>query len=168
MFRASCVMAMSALYLSGPASAAIVSIPAAAFHVAAPSTQTLNAFPDLLKGKLQAAGMATLVAPIDFPVDGHTICRMTLVYEDKNGAENLKVRLLRKSAVSGVNADTAPIVMGQVSSVGSASVTSMTSTTSFAPNRIDELRSFYYLDTGFVNFNLNLIGVQLDVRSVCP
>ncbi len=168
MFRHSCIVAASALILSGAANAAIVSIPGAAFHVAAPSSQTLNAFPDLVNGKLQAAGMAVLVAPVDFPVNGQMICRMTLVYQDKNGTENLKVRLLRKSAVSGVNADSAAIVMGQVSSVGNAATTGKAATTVIAPRKIDELNSFYFLDTGFINFNLNLIGVQLDVRTTCP
>lgn len=34
--------------------------------------------------------------------------------------------------------------------------------------KIYEVNTFYYLETGFINFYRNLIGGQIDVRSTCP
>lgn len=169
MLRYILTFASSAVLMAGAASAAIVSIPGAAFKPSCPTCIPLGQFPDLQNGSLTANGLATLSAPVDFPVDGQKICRMTLVYEDKNGTENLTMRLLRKTAANGANPDAPPAVLAQVSSSGSvAASTRKASTTAISPRMINEAGGFYYVETSFINVNLNIIGVQLDVRGVCP
>jgi hypothetical protein len=148
--------------------AEIVSIPGAAFSVANPQVVTLNGFPTLVNGVLDVAGNAQLVAPDDFLKNGQLICKMTVVYVDSSN-EDLRVQLVKKSAVTGTNSTTPPALLAEVMSNGSVlDVTRRSSTKAITPRKINDRNGFYYLQTAFVNANLDIIGVMLDVRSSCP
>jgi hypothetical protein len=81
----------------------------------------------------------------------------------------MTVQLVKKPALTGGNADGAPVVLANVSSNGNAiGVTRSAATTAISPRKVNDKNGFYFLQTSFINTNLNIIGVMLDVRGTCP
>jgi hypothetical protein len=167
MIRTTVILAASSLVMASMASAEIVSIPAAAFSPNNPNS--LNEFGAVDEGVMKPSTMTILMAPVDFPKNGQKICKMTLVHADENGGEDMTIQLLRKTTAVGVESSASPpAVIGQVTSSGNATTIRKASTKSLSPRKIDDTSGFYFLQTTFVNTNLNFLGVQFDVRSTCP
>lgn len=109
-----------------------------------------------------------LFSPVIFPVDGQNVCSFSLVYQDANGAENMRASLKQKQFVVGQSAlDTPAFVMATVQSAGSANVVGRKITKAITHPKINSLRSFYYVELEG-NVNENVLGVQIDVRPTCP
>lgn len=109
-----------------------------------------------------------LFSPVVFPVDGQNVCSFSVVYQDKNGAENLAATLKRKRFSLGNDALVEPIVMASVQSAdGVSDAARRARTRDINQPKINAANSFYYVEING-NVNHNLLGVQIDVRPTCP
>jgi hypothetical protein len=150
------------------ARAEIISISGATFIQQCPCAQSGNV-PTLDRGVLKPTDFAKVYADVAFPTAGQEICSLSIVYQDINGAENMTARLFRKSFNLGGNAFNPPVAIATVSSAnGVVEQVRRTTTTAVNPRSIGKGNSFYYVEVTFPNINLNLIGVQIDYRPVCP
>ena len=167
MLRAVLTFAASTLVMASVGNAEIVSIPAAAFSPNNPGL--VEDFGAVDEGVFKPATEIRLIAPVDFPKNGQKICKMTLVHADENTAEDFTMQLLRKTAVVGAFANaTPPKVVAELTSSGDVDTIRKASTTNISPRTVNDKTGFYYLQTDFVNFDQNIVGVQFDVRSKCP
>ena len=108
-------------------------------------------------------------ASVPFPVNGQRVCRFSLVYHDINANEAIVATLNRKRFTIDGNAFKAPIVMATVSSeAGVPNTARKVSTRDISNPTINKSNSFYYVELFIETFNLNVLGVQIDVRNTCP
>ena len=105
---------------------------------------------------------------ISFPKDGQKVCKFSLVYHDINNTDPLVARLMKKKFKVGEDAFSAPVVMATVSSgPGVVDAARRASTTNVASRTIQKKNAFYYVEVDSQTIHLNIIGVQIDVRSTC-
>jgi len=104
-----------------------------------------------------------------FPVNGQNVCSFSLIYQDTNGGETLKASLKQKRFVVGGATFHVPVTMASVSTAAGTVSTIRKATTSAITNpTITAANSFYYVEIDQANVNLNVLGVQIDVRPTCP
>jgi hypothetical protein len=107
-------------------------------------------------------------APVVFPADRQYVCSFSLVYHDINQNDAITARLLRKRAIVGEDPFASPNTMAIVRSGAPISNTIRKATTNnIAGNRIQAASFFYYVEVDSPTVNLNILGVQLDVKSAC-
>jgi len=106
---------------------------------------------------------------VSFPVNGQNVCKFSLLYHDINANDSLTARLVRKSFTLGGDPFSTPVIMATVSSAGGVpnTVRRVTTTAINSPTIAKE-RSFYYVEIEAPTINLNVLGVQIDVRQTCP
>jgi hypothetical protein len=120
-------------------------------------------------GVLLPQDQARYYSSISFPVNGQRVCRFTLVYNDTNAADAITARLIRKAFVNGGNPLHFNIVMASVSSAaGVPNTVRLATTMAINSPVILKGNSFYYVEVLVPTVNLNLLGVQIDVRPTCP
>jgi hypothetical protein len=106
---------------------------------------------------------------IDFPINRQQVCRFTLLYHDVNAQDTLTARLVRKPFAVGGDPFSSPVIMAEVSSASEVSDTvRRATTTAITSPTITKGRAFYYVEVEAPTFNLNMLGVQIDVRPTCP
>jgi hypothetical protein len=160
------LIAVSSMLVCGSASADVVSLSAMGFVFHDPSGTTEGPTPD--NGTLSPVIGIDLYAGVNFPVNGNSICKLTLVYGDTNGTEGISATLFRKKIVIGGTVDAAPEQLAKVASSGTVTGMQAKSTTSVKVRPIDEVNYFYYVKVTAQNFNTPLVGVQIDNRATCP
>jgi hypothetical protein len=108
-------------------------------------------------------------APVVFPKNGQRVCSLSMVYHDINGTGSMTVQLKRRIFVINGNPFATPLVMASVQSAGGVFdiVRVATDNTVNFPV-INTSNAFYYVELRAPTNNLNLIGVQIDVRPSCP
>jgi hypothetical protein len=108
-------------------------------------------------------------APVMFPRSGQRVCSFSMIYHDINAADTMVVQLKKRVFVISGNPFATPLVMAGVRSAGGVpdSVRVATQNTIKHPV-IDTSDAFYYVELRAPSANLNLIGVQIDVRPNCP
>jgi hypothetical protein len=156
--------------LAPAAQADVLSMSAAGFVRQCPcGTGTSPA--DLTQGVIVPTSQAKFYANVDFPKNGQKICGLTMVYEDINGNNAMSAKLFRKAFAPGGNPFNPPTVIASVASAGGVPATVRT-VSNFAVNAakstIDETTGFYFVEVATPTINLNLLGVQVDYRAVCP
>ncbi|HEX9905415.1 MAG TPA: hypothetical protein VGA77_10665, partial [Propylenella sp.] len=93
----------------------------------------------------------------------------SLVYHDINNNDPLVAKLMKKKFKVGEDAFSAPVVMATVNSgPGVVDAARRASTTNIASRTIQKKNAFYYIEVFSETINLNIIGVQIDVRATCP
>lgn len=106
---------------------------------------------------------------IAFPVNGQQVCRFSLLYHDINAQDTLIARLVRKPVVVGGDPFLPPQIMAEVRSApGVPDAVRRATTTAITSPTITQGRAFYYVEVEAPTFNLNVLGVQIDVRPTCP
>jgi hypothetical protein len=164
-------LAGTAAALAPAAQADILSMSAAGFVRQCPPCGPGTTPADLNKGVIVPTSVLKLYASVDFPKNGQKICGLTMVYEDVNGNNAMSAKLLRKAAVPGGNPFSNPTVIASVASAGGVPATVRTvSNFAITPSNstINETTGFYFVEVSMPTINLNLLGVQIDYRPVCP
>jgi hypothetical protein len=164
-----CGLATFAAAIAFPAvaTAAILQIPAPALIRQCPcAVGSGSAIED--RGTLTAEGPSSFYAALPFSGAGQ-VCSMSMVYRDVNANEKVKASLLRKTFAVGATAFANPVTMATVqSAAGVNGAVRVATTTSIPSPAINTATGFYYVKVDFDNININLIGLQIDVRSSCP
>jgi hypothetical protein len=165
-FAAGLAAGLSALAPS-IAHAEIISLSAMGFAHHAVSTSTQDPNPN--NGTLSPVVGINLYHNVDFPVNGRRICKMTLVFGDTNGAENIVARLFRKRITIGGSVFQQPQAIATVSSAGSTDgLRKAMRAVQTSLQVIDEVNWFYYVEVTAPNFNTPLVGVQIEHKVACP
>lgn len=106
---------------------------------------------------------------IAFPVDGQQVCRFSLIYHDINGNDTLTARLVRKPFTIGGDPFSSPQIMATVRTAnGVPDTVRRATTTAITSPTVRKGNAFYYVEIAAPTINLNVLGVQLDVRPTCP
>jgi hypothetical protein len=107
-------------------------------------------------------------APVVFPVNGQRVCSFSLVYNDINAADTMVATLKRKVFNVGGSPFNLNTVMASVQSAAGTpdTVRRATDNTIFSPV-INTANSFYFVQIDVPTVNLNILGVQIDVRPSC-
>jgi hypothetical protein len=151
--------------------AELISIPAAAFIercVFAPCT--VDADDNLFEnGVLKTTNGSSFFAPVTFQKNGDRVCSFSLIYQDLNAADTMEATLYRKTFKIDKNADNDPIVMAAVTTAPGASPAARKATSLAITSPVVKIdTSFYHVEVFAPEFNLNFLGVQIDVRASCP
>jgi hypothetical protein len=166
------ILASAGMFVSASqVNAELIAIPAAAFIercTFAPCA--IDADDNVFdKGVLKTTNGSRFFAPVSFPKNGDRVCSFSLVYQDLNAADPLDATLFRKQFELGENADNNPITMATVQSASGASPAARKVTARDINSPvIKNNTSFYYVEVFAPEFNLNFLGVQIDVRPTCP
>jgi hypothetical protein len=106
---------------------------------------------------------------ISFPVNLQQVCSFSLIYHDINANDTLTARLVRKPFTVDGNPFSRPVIMATVRSAsGVPDTVRRATTTNIRSRTIGKGRAFYYVEIEAPTFNLNILGVQIDVRPTCP
>jgi hypothetical protein len=107
-------------------------------------------------------------ANVVFPVSGQRVCGFRLLYRDFNALDPLIAKLFKKPVAIGGNPFAAPTLMAQVTSAaGASNLERIAATAAIAAPVINNFNSFYYVEVDAETFNLDIVGVQIDVRPAC-
>lgn len=107
-------------------------------------------------------------ADVVFPVSGQRVCGFRLLYRDVNAADAMVAKLFKKPVAIGGNPFAAPTLMAQVSSAaGVSTLERIAATAAIASPVINNFNAFYYVEVDAETFNLDIVGVQIDVRPAC-
>ena len=147
---------------TAPAAAYVVQISAVAFveHDSSPDIDG-TAF-----GVLEDAHGAYFAA-VNFPVNGHHVCRFSMVYGDNEPSADLTARLYRRVANIGGEVSDQIFLMARVSSTGAQPQVRRATTRSISSNTVSINDSFYFVHLEILAKTLDPIGVQIDVRPTC-
>jgi hypothetical protein len=161
-------LAVSVVAFAGGARANILQLSATAFTARCPCVDFDNA--EELNGVLEPqSSQSRFFSAVMFPVSGQNVCSFSLVYQDTNASETLTASLKQKKFAVGGATFGAPVTMASVSTGAGAVNTVRKATTSAITNpKITAGNSFYYVEIDQANINLNVLGVQIDVRPTCP
>jgi hypothetical protein len=107
-------------------------------------------------------------APVVFPVNGQSVCSFSLVYHDVNANDAMVATLKRKALNLGGTPFNLNTVMALVQSQPGTPDTMrrVTDNTILSPV-INTASAFYFVQVDVPTVNLNIIGVQIDVRPSC-
>jgi len=106
---------------------------------------------------------------VSFPINGQQVCRFSLVYHDINANDSLTARLVRKTFTIGGAPFSSPEIMATVSTAaGALDTVRRVTTAAITSPTIRKGNSFYYVEIEAPTINLNVLGVQIDVRPTCP
>ncbi len=152
--------------MSQAASAEIISLPALGFVRYDPIGTTQDPAPD--NGSLTPVLGVTLYAGVEFPVDGNSVCRLSLFYGDTNPSEIISAKLFRKKITTGGAVNAAPQLMATVRSGVTVTGMRKVSTATISNALINEVGYFYYVEVLAQNFNTPLVGVQVEHKTSCP
>lgn len=177
MFSNNCVRAFGIAFVAAvglgttwaaPAKATVYQIPAPAFtqHCAC----TIGIGPDTVSnGVLTPDGPGNFFATLPFTGTGN-LCQLTMIYRDVNAEQSMNASVVRRNYLIGQ-----PVAASgttQLALVTSASGTPDTirsaTTTSIANPAINTSTGFYFVRVHFDNINMDLVGVQVDIRPTCP
>ncbi len=165
MFKTLSTLAFAAVALASAAQAEIISISSMGFNRFLPNG---GVEATATNGTLEPDGPTVFHAAVQFPVSGRRVCSLALVYQDGNAAQAVSATLLRKPIVIGSDALSAAQTMAVVSSADFANTMQRAKTAAVQLRKIDNKKFFYFLRIAAQNFNTMPVGVQIDVRSVCP
>lgn len=151
------------------AQAEIISISTVALDLRCPCSPG-GEDPLLEKGVLKPSAQSKFYASVSFPTNGQRVCSFSLVYHDVNANNAITARLFRKAfAHNTSNAFNPPTLMAVVNSAaGVSNLARKATTTAIASGVIAKQNSFYYVEVTFPTINMNVLGVQIDVRPTCP
>ncbi len=91
------------------------------------------------------------------------------MYRDANQNEALTLSPFRKKIEVGAQIDAAPILVARVvSASGISDAVRKVDAKRINNPAVNTRNSFYYLQAEFENINMNLVGVQVDIRNTCP
>lgn len=109
---------------------------------------------------------------VSFPADGAEVCSFSLIYHDINANDTMIARLLRKTFVLNAgNTFSPPLLMAQVRTApGTSNAVRRARTSDIGNAVVSKADSFYFVEIRSPTFNLNVLGVQIDVRpaGTCP
>ena len=163
-----------AIAFGSSASAEILQIAGPAFNVHCPCStsgaagigqDTIGSVTDF--GILESA-QGKYYAAVPFPRSGDRICRFSLIYQDNDGDHNVTAQLVRKKIALGSSAFTPATVIAQVRSGGAEAFVRRRSTTNIAPRIVNTSEAFYFVELDFPEDLIEVVGVQIDVRTACP
>ncbi|PZQ11225.1 MAG: hypothetical protein DI565_18155 [Ancylobacter novellus] len=163
LFGALCLMVAAA----APAMADVIQIPAPAFSrqcpcefESAPAIET--------KGSITpSSGASSYFAAVPF-VGAGQVCSMSMIYRDVNEAEALTVSLFRKRILLGSAVDAGRDLMARaVSAGGTPDAVRKADAPTIKVSPINSSKAFYYVQADFRNVNMDLVGVQIDIRQSC-
>ena len=164
LFGAVCLMVAAA----APAMAEVVQIPGPAFSrqcpcnfESAPAVET--------KGSITpSSGASSYFAALPYAGVGK-VCAMSMIYRDVNAAESLTVSLFRKKIQLGSAVDGGrDLVARAVSAGGVPDEVRKASAPTIKVAPVNTANAFYYVQADFQNVNMDLVGVQIDIRESCP
>jgi hypothetical protein len=150
--------------LATAARAEIIQIPAITFA----NRSSATVIGDSNFGTLTNA-TGTFYAPVPFPINGQRVCRFTLIHRDNDADFGITARLMKKRILLGQNPFTPPVEMAKVET-GNAATTATVARLfdrSITQAIIDLSRAFYYVELTIPATTLEVLGVQIDVRSAC-
>lgn len=108
------------------------------------------------------------IAPVDLP-NGQRICSFSLVYNDINANDAIVARLKRRAfTVNGAPFATPAILAVVSSAAGTPNTVRKATDTTIVTPIVNEASAFYYVELTIPTVNLNILGVQIDVRPTCP
>jgi hypothetical protein len=165
MFRKLSLVAATLLAMAPAAKADVLSISAMSFNLYDPSG---NPRITATNGTLSPALASDLFAGVTFPKSGLVMCSFALVYQDSNGAENVKATLYRKRFLQGSDAEGAATPLAAVTSSGALGTMQRAKTTSVVGRTVDMVNYFYFVKISAQNFNTIPVGVQIEVKTACP
>lgn len=156
------------LAMAPAAKADVLSISAAAFIKQCPCVSGSTP-PEVNNGVLISLNQSNVYAAVDFPNNGQKVCSLAVVYEDINANDHLTARLLRKEVKIGGNPFKEPNVIAEVESAPRVPPTIRKSTTfAITSPTVNDTTGFYFVEVSIPTINLNLLGVQIDYRPICP
>jgi hypothetical protein len=161
------LIVLGLLGCAGTARADIIQIAGPAFVEQCPCGQQPAG--EVSNGVLVTQGTnATYFAAVPFPDTGLEVCSFSLVYRDANNDDDMTARLLRKRYSVGDDAFAKPVVMAKVNSSGKQGDIRIATTKDIKSPKLALDNSFYYVEVDVVTFNLDLLGVKIDARQICP
>lgn len=159
-------LAGALLIAASPSRAEVVQIPGPAFvrqcpcnGAPVPAIET--------NGAITAIGPSVYHASLPFQGNGQ-VCAMSMIYRDVNESEQLTVNLLRKRIQIGGDIDVAPQLVARARSAGGVTDTVRQAEATVNSPTVNSETGFYYLRAEFANVNMDLVGVQVDIRPSCP
>jgi hypothetical protein len=162
---------LSAVGFAPAASADILQIAGAGFERRCPcGADGAQDDAEEFRGVLQPKNVSMrYFAPVVFPVNGQSVCSFSLVYHDINAGDAMVATLKRKIFNLGGSPFNFNTVMASVQSAAGTpnTVRRATDNTIFSPV-INTANSFYFVQIDVPTVNLNILGVQIDVRPTCP
>lgn len=167
--RLSLLIAVAPLVAAvAPATAEVVQIPAPALVRQCPCDIDESPAVENNGTITPARGASSYFAALPFTGKGE-VCSMTIVYRDVNENEALTVSLFRKKIEVGAKIDAKPVLIATVKSAsGTPDTVRKTSAKKINNPSVDTGTAFYYLRAEFQNLNMDLVGVQVDIRKTCP
>lgn len=158
----------AALAAVTPAAAEDIQIPAPAFVRQCPCGTESNPAVETAGTITPVQGRSSYFAALPYAGRG-SVCSMSMVYRDANQNEALTVSLFRKKIEVGAQIDAAPILVARVvSASGVSDAVRKTDAKRINNPAVNTSNSFYYLQADFDNINMDLVGVQVDIRNTCP
>jgi hypothetical protein len=146
------------------ASAEIIQIPAVTFSMRSSSVEDGDASQGTLtnaKGKYYAA--------VPFTESGLRVCVFSLVHRDNDGDSQVIARLFKKPIVTTSGPFNPPMLMAQVATGVAKGATNVAvkADATIKHAVINTATAFYYVELEVTSTLLEVLGVQIDVRSSC-
>jgi hypothetical protein len=169
--RGALLLALAAPFMALAASAAQaestrLQIPGASFVQQCPCTIGIGAA-TVREGVLTPDGPSTYYAPL--PYSGiRKVCSLTAYYRDVNELEKMTVGLYYRNATLGAAVDEPATLMAEVTSAPGVQDSIRKVTTSDVTSGALKLgQRFYFVKVDFDNINMDLLGVQVEMRDAC-
>jgi hypothetical protein len=162
-------LAFAAVAFSQSARAEILSISATGLVLRCPCTGGGEDIAEENKGLLVAQKPnGRYFVPVVFPkTAGQRVCRVSMIYQDKNAADAITARLYGKSYSVGGNPLAGRHPMATLTSAAGTVNTVRVATTTAITAPVIRRKWFYYLEVDLPTFNLNVIGFQIEYKPAC-
>lgn len=160
----------AALAVAAPSKAeaatATVQLPATTFIQQCPCTAGIGSA-SVQNGVLSPDGPSTYYAPL--PYTGvKKVCGLSAFYRDVNDNERMRVRIFSRATGVGASIENPATLMAEVESgPGVSDAIRKVSTTDISGATLKPKERFYYVQVDFDNINMDLVGVQVDMRDTC-
>jgi hypothetical protein len=157
------------LVCSPPANAETYQIAGVGFQLRCPCPEGFVDDTEEFRGVLQPRSLnLRFFAPIDLP-SGQRVCRFSMVYHDITPNDAMVATLQRKPFGGNQDPFLPPTIMAAVqSAAGTPNIIRRVNDTTIASPIINDTAAFYFVQVDIPTTNLNLIGVQIEVKPTCP
>jgi hypothetical protein len=119
------------------------------------------------RGVLSPEGPGRYFASVQLP-NGQSVCSFSLVYRDVNAEEQMVAYLVKRTFAVGDAINSQPTVMAVVRTAsGVVSTMRRATTTSITAPLVNNANGFFYVRVDAPNVNVNIVGLQIDVRPAC-
>lgn len=168
---AALAVALGAVFAMAAASSveaanATIQLPATTFIQQCPCTAGIGSA-SVRNGVLTPDGPSTYYAPLPF-TGIKKVCGLTAYYRDVNNDQRMRVRIFSRATGVGGSVDDPATLMAEVESgPGVADSIRKVSTSNVVGGTLKPAQRFYYVQVDFDNINMDLVGVQVEMRDTC-